>query len=81
MKTCPFSIENKCNTCNLFSEKENKCAILVISENIEVISNMFSNVCKETKPKRKVPPEYFEIPLVKSKPPMSPMEAEKLYRM
>ena len=27
MKNCPFSSENECDACNLFSEKENKCAI------------------------------------------------------
>ena len=79
MKNCPFSSENECNACNLFSEKENKCAILLIGEKLGNVLNIKFNDEKEKKFKRPIPPEYIETPPVSSKPPMSPIEAEKLY--
>ena len=65
MKSCPISSENRCDACNLFSEKENKCAILLIGENLGNVLNINFNVGEEKKSKRPIPPEHREIPPVK----------------
>lgn len=80
MKHCPFSSENRCDACNLFSEREEKCAILLIGENLGSVLNINFNVGGEKKSKRPIPSEYREIPPVISKPPMSPVELEMIYK-
>ena len=80
MKSCPFSSENRCDTCNLFSEREEKCAILLIGENLGSVLNINFNVGGEKKSKRPNPPEHRETPPVISKPLMSPAELEMIYK-
>ena len=80
MKHCPFSSENRCDACNLFSENKISVPILLIGENLRNVLNINFNVGEERKSKRPIPPEHREIPPVISKPPMSPAELDMIYK-
>ena len=43
MKTCPFSKENNCCNCNLFSEEHKSCIFLVIGENLNKVFSELEN--------------------------------------
>lgn len=55
MKHCPFSSENRRDACNLFSEREDKCTILLIGKNLRNVLNINFNVDEERKSKRPIP--------------------------
>lgn len=75
---CPFNKELSCDFCELYSENENKCSILIISETMKNISDLFYDI-KENMKKRPAPPEIRVTPPVQSLHPMNPTEARNLY--